>query len=131
MDKVIGACGFIATGSSCVSDLLREFDENVFYDKYEFSFIHAPDGIEDLAYHLNEGSSKIAAANAAIHRFRRLCKIYMRRMQQMTGNQFKSLTEDYLKKIIQSSWYGCAYIDYTLYNYLEKSVFLRQTIKFL
>ena len=33
---IIGACGFGATGSSVLTDLLREYDDIQVYDTFEF-----------------------------------------------------------------------------------------------
>jgi len=122
MDKTIGACGFSATGSSSVVDFLKEFDENIVFDDFEFYLTYTPDGIEDFAYHLNEGSSRIASSNVAIHRYKRLCEVFMDRMYRATGNKFKTLTDEYLKSIIQTSWYGGGvFTDNTLYPYWTKS----------
>ena len=41
---VIGTCGFGSTGSSAVSDYLKEFDENCTLDRAEFTIVHFPDG---------------------------------------------------------------------------------------
>ena len=51
---VIGACGFVGTGSSALTDLLREYDEVAVFDQIEFNISYYPDGIEDLDYQINE-----------------------------------------------------------------------------
>ena len=51
----IGACGFSSTGSSAVTDILKEYDDNVVLDKAEFTLTWCADGIEDLHYHMFEG----------------------------------------------------------------------------
>jgi hypothetical protein len=107
MDKTIGVCGFVATGSSSVSDFLKEFDENQVFDDFEFKLLTIPDGIEDLAYHLHEGGSKALSAIIAIERFKDLCSgKFMENLERAANRKFKLLTDAYLKGIIQTEWYG-------------------------
>jgi hypothetical protein len=116
MDKIIGVCGFISTGSSAVSDLLKEFKENIVFDDFEFDFTYIPDSIEDLAYHLNEGSSKIESSIVALARFKKLSNIrYLNKINKETNNKFRLLTKEYINKITQVEWYGKHHIDFILY----------------
>ena len=47
---IIGVCGFCSTGSSAVSDYLKEFKENQVLDMLEFTLAYIPDGLGDLEY---------------------------------------------------------------------------------
>lgn len=107
MGITIGACGFSGTGSSAVCDFLKEFDENVVLDDFEFSLSYKPDGLEDLRYHLLEGSSKYTSSAAALYRFQQLCKRYgVRNFEKLSNYQFLRLSEKYREKLIQASWIG-------------------------
>ena len=52
---IIGACGYGATGSSAVYDLIREFEgiQSLPFDS-EFIYCYQVDGLQDLQYHLTE-----------------------------------------------------------------------------
>lgn len=92
----IGVCGFFSTGSSCVSDFLKEFDENVVLDDIEFTLPFMPDGIDDLRYHLHEGSLKFQSSVVAIERFRKLCKNNnLRMLKRATNGKFEEITVGY------------------------------------
>ena len=49
---IIGSCGYGATGSSVLTDLLREYDDIQVYDNFEFVIAYRVDGLQDLEYHL-------------------------------------------------------------------------------
>jgi hypothetical protein len=118
MDKTIGVCGFISTGSSAVSDFLKEFDENIVLDDFEFVLSYIPDGIEDLAYHLHEGFSKHWSSIVALKRFKRLYNSkYMQSFEIATHGKFKTLSDIYIKNIIQVEWRGISYIDFIAYPF--------------
>lgn len=107
MSYVIGTCGFCATGSSAVTDYLKEFDDVVTLDNFEFTLPYRTDGLQDLAFHLHEGSVKHNSAWIAIKRFKKLCYGYgCRELKRDTHGEFVKLTEDYLKSIIQAEWVG-------------------------
>ena len=69
---IIGTCGFGSTGSSAVSDYLREFDENSVLDKIEFDIMYCPDGLADLEYHIINPFSITSGSICSIDRFRYL-----------------------------------------------------------
>jgi hypothetical protein len=73
---IIGTCRFCSTGSSAVSDYLKEFDENQVLDRLEFTMVYLPDGLEDLDYHLNKNVNRDDNCGIAIPRFRRFMRTY-------------------------------------------------------
>jgi hypothetical protein len=130
MNYTIGVCGFGATGSSCVTDFLKEFDENIVLDDIEFFLPYFPDGIDDLAYHLHAGSLKFQSSIVAIERFQKLCKNNsMRFMKRATHGQFEKLTQNYLQKIIQLDWYCYCNIDNFLLYPIQKNILIGNIIK--
>ena len=66
---IIGSCGYGATGSSVLTDLLREFDDVQVYDEFEFVLAYMVDGLEDLEYHLMKQYAKNCSGDYAIERF--------------------------------------------------------------
>ena len=103
----IGACGFSSTGSSAVTDILKEYDDNVVLDKAEFTLTWCADGIEDLHYHMFEGCRRDLSDRIAIERFtQRFCKKSIDSYQTLTKGRFSQLTEKYIDDITQVKWIG-------------------------
>jgi hypothetical protein len=103
-NQIIGVCGYSSSGSSAVTDLLREFSDANVLDSLEFSLTYYPDGLDDLDWHLNHNFGKHFQA-LPIRRFRRLTgsRGFMRKIDKNTMN---ALTDEFLQKIIQVRWKG-------------------------
>lgn len=105
----IGTCGFGSSGSSAVSDYLREFDENSVADKVEFTVSFCPDGLVDLEYHVMHPHSRTTDSVCAISRFRYMMqkrKGYLTRNTSITPKQIHDVTEAFLEAITQVKWRG-------------------------
>lgn len=107
---VIGTCGFGSTGSSAVSDYLKEFNENCVMDGIEFTLTFVPDGLIDLEYHLMYPHSRTSDSICAIERFRYmiLCKRgrYITKKTGISMQELRRITDDFLDSITQVSWPG-------------------------
>ncbi len=106
---IISTCGFGSTGSSAVSDYLRECNDIEVLDGIEFDISTIPDGIEDLEYHCVLRHSRINSSVYAIQRFRKLINNYSKTWCRETSLKHKDLmklTEDYLSAISQLSFVG-------------------------
>lgn len=107
MSEVIGVCGYSGTGSSAVSDLLKEYPENQVIDQCEFILPYEPDGLMDLEYHLTTGMSKFSSSNTAIYRFRKAVRGgQFRFIRELTRGQLVPLSDVYLSRIVQCTWVG-------------------------
>lgn len=106
---IIGTCGFCSTGSSAVSDYLKEFDEIQVVDKVEFTFAYLPDGLEDLYYHLSKCVIRDDSCTIAIPRFRRFIEHYSRSLSvhtKLKKDDLMNITDEFLKSITQMTWKG-------------------------
>jgi len=115
---IIGTCGFCSTGSSAVSDYLKEFDENQVLDRLEFTMVYLPDGLEDLDYHLNKNINRDDNCCIAIPRFRRFMRTYEHMLAVHSGipeSAIKEKTEDFLNSLIQMKWKSTRRSDRLLY----------------
>lgn len=104
---IIGTCGFASTGSSAVSDYLKEFDENQVLDQFEFTIPYLPDGLEDLEYHLIHHICRDDSCGIAIPRFRRFIKLYEPYLNQsfhFSPQQLSETTERFIDSIVQLKW---------------------------
>jgi hypothetical protein len=110
MFKTIGACGYIATGSSAICDLLKEFDEFCVLDDFEMMLAYYPDGLCDLDWHLNVKSAK-ECGMVAISRFRKLVrnKLFMRHIKKR--KQLIQLSDEFINSIVRLRWRGLAIED--------------------
>ncbi len=103
----IGACGFSSTGSSVVTDVLKEYDDNIVLDCVEFTLTWCADGIEDMRYHMFEGCRRDLSNRIAIERFvRRFSRKELDNYQLLTHGEFDQLTEKYIDDITQVQWIG-------------------------
>lgn len=115
---IIGTCGFCSTGSSAVSDYLKEFNENQVLDKLEFAMTYLPDGLEDLDYHLNKNINRDDNCGISIPRFRRFMRTYEHMLSKCSGMPEKKIrmkTEEYLDSLIQMKWKSIRRSDVLLY----------------
>lgn len=107
MKYTIGACGFSGTGSSAVSDYLKEFDENIVLDSLEFSIPYLMDGLQDLRYHLHEGGMRDFQCRLAIKRYLDLCNsMQLKDFQRATHGKFRTLSKQYINDLIQFEFVG-------------------------
>ena len=109
MNRTVGICGYVKTGSSTITQLLREFDEIQVLNDIEFDLTYFPDGLEDLEYHL-KNYHKYMSPVLAIHRFRKLVK-KMNGYKRAAGEKFISAADVFLNRITQVSWNGNGNID--------------------
>ena len=112
---IIGTCGFCSTGSSAVSDYLREFEENQVIDNLEWTLTYLPDGLEDLEYHLTKNINRDDSCAIAIPRFRRLMQYYFEKQIPLPRNEARGITESFLNEIIQMKWRSVRRTDSLLY----------------
>lgn len=115
---VIGTCGFCSTGSSAVSDYLREFDENQVLDRFEFTMVYLPDGLEDLDYHLNKNINRDDNCCIAIPRFIRAMKTSEHMLSVIAGlpeSEVHKKTLAFVDSIVQMRWKSKRRTDSLLY----------------
>lgn len=112
---VIGTCGFGSTGSSAVSDYLKEFDENCTLDRAEFNIVYCPDGLLDLEYHLMHPHSRVSDSNCALERFKFMIVKkrgnYLSKKMGISKKELDTMTSSFIEKLTQVSWPG--YQNYT------------------
>lgn len=105
---IIGSCGYGATGSSVLTDLLREYDDVQVYDNFEFVLSYRVDGLEDLEYHLMKQYAKNLSGDFAIKRFIEMSKCYMTPFinKPCDGRRFHQLSKKFIDEITQVSYKG-------------------------
>lgn len=103
---IVGTCGFGSTGSSAVTDYLKEYDTFQVLDDIEFTWVSAVDGLIDLDYHLNHPHSRTADSIHAIFRYRKLCERRAASLRKVgvPSDLFLESMEKFLKSIVTVSW---------------------------
>ncbi len=114
--KIIIPTGYMGSGSSAITDLLREYPRlNTKNADFEYIFLHAPDGLFDLEKKLLENNNAIRS-DEAIKAFRTLMeKLFIYRGWWPAGydhaisKDFLEIVENYLNSIstvkFEGNWY--------------------------
>lgn len=129
---IIGACGYGATGSSVICDLLQEYNDVQVFDTFESWWSYRVDGLEDLEYHLMKHYSKGESCDAAIRRFLRRSKCYMVPFihKPCNGKKFYDLSKQFIDEITQFNFLGCYTADVCT-GYLIRDIFAFASKKIL
>lgn len=111
--KIIVPTGYMGSGSSAVTDLLREiscFENN--NGSFEFIFMHCPDGLFDLEDKLLYGNNAIRS-DEAIHRFRAMmlclykCKNYWPGMyKEHISSSFIDYVDEFIGQLTTAEFVG-------------------------
>lgn len=104
---IVGACGFGSTGSSAVTDYLKEYNSFQVLDKIEFTWVSCVDGLIDLDYHVNHPHNRTSDSIWAIERYKQLCHRKVATSLQRAGVSKEALQQsidDFLSTIVQTSW---------------------------
>ena len=106
---VISTCGFGETGSSAVTDYLKECSGIQVSDNFEFTVSTAVDGLEDLGYFLMEKGARQGTSIYAIQRFEKLVNKRKKGWSVQTGisqKEVEDATQEFLDKITQVRYVG-------------------------
>jgi len=107
--KLITCTGYGATGSSVVSDLLKEFEDVKSFGDFEFRFIQDPHGLRDLEYGLFENNNRLNTdyhIKQFIKYFNFLSKSFHYHYESYFNGQFKHISNEFIKDIIDVEWDG-------------------------
>lgn len=124
---IIGACGYGATGSSAVKDLLKEFSNVQVLDRAESMFAFKVDGLQDLEFHLMKQYSREISGDIAIKRFRdqsRFANTPFVKKIYLDPQKYKKDTDIFLDSIIQTYYMGMENADYENVNRLQSIIAL-------
>ena len=107
---IITTTGNYGTGSSAITDLLKECENVSCKSDYEIRFLHDPDGIGDLEYHMF-GDTNRHTTSHAIKSFLRaqkdLDQVWIfKRYRKYFGPKFMEYTNEYVNNIVSLSYNG-------------------------
>lgn len=103
---IVGTCGFGSTGSSVVTDYLKEFDTFQVLDNIEFTWVSAVDGLIDLDFHLNFPHNRTSDSINAIYRYKKLCERKAKSLNKLgvPSTSFLASVERFLESIVTVNW---------------------------
>ena len=112
----LGICGVGYSGSGAVLDLLKDYEDVIVADKVELSFTFKPDGLNDLRRAITIEPTRHWSSDTAIRRFIQFMKRKRRIYDRATNGEFRYLSNEFVKKIVQVKWPG-----YTGTHYYQDS----------
>lgn len=116
MKKIIIPTGYMGSGSSAITDLLREYPKiNTKNADFEFIFLHAPNGLFDLEDKLLNNNNAIRS-DEALKTFENFMQsLYEYRgwwpagYKQTVSNDIDIIVDNYIKSLISSEFTGTWY----------------------
>jgi hypothetical protein len=136
MNKIIVPTGYMGSGSSAVTDYVKEFENcNCPNGTYEYVFLHCPNGLFDLEDQLLIGNNAIKS-DYSIRSFYRQMKIlydkkyyWVGNYKKIVGPNFLKITQNFLDEIVQYKYKGFWYVDEELNNNMFWKLLLQKPIK--
>ena len=104
---IIGACGFGATGSSVVTDYLKEFDCVTVKDDLEFNYVTLSDGLLYLEDRLMHPKGRTGDSINGFRRFEELVqnKKHMYQAHGLSAECFEESARKFIDAITMTKWY--------------------------
>lgn len=104
---IIGACGFGSTGSSIITDYLKEFDNIVVKDDLEFTYVSGVDGLIDLERAVMTPHTRTAESIIAIRRYMEMVNKKKKYFEKrgFSVNHFVDSAQSFVDAITMSRWY--------------------------
>lgn len=127
---IIGACGFGSTGSSVITDYLKEYDSFQVLDDIEFSWVSGVDGLIDLDFHVNHPHNRTMDSIYAIDRYRSMCNSKLNKFRKagIHPKEFIKLTDEFLDSIIMASWEWNLHEPSHLWDRVKRYIYYRLSI---
>ena len=110
MQKIITCAGYHGSGSSAITDLLKEFNNCESMGSYEFRFIQDPFGISDLEYQIVENFHRLNSGYY-LKKFKKKVdnlsgKFMIKRYEKFFNDNFKKYSYEYINNLTKVTWNG-------------------------
>ena len=102
--KIVTCAGFGGSGSSAITDLLKEFNNIESLGDFEFTLAHELDGLSDLEYYLVDNKHRLNC-DMAIFRFKELVN-RIENGYNLYIKDFKKISYEYISKLTYLTWNG-------------------------
>lgn len=128
-NRIITCASFGGTGSSVITDLLKEFNNVKSMGDYEFSILYDVDGISDLEHYIVEDFHRLKT-DEGIYRFKKLVKILEKGYSEYFGSNFKEISQEYIRDLVDISWLGNWHMHQYRYSNLRRILMYKIPEKF-
>ena len=114
--KFISCASYYGTGSSAITDLISEYESVYSFTDEEIRFLHDPDGIDDLYYHIVENPNRHNSGHS-IKRYKRLVDFYSgswwygKKYSRLFGDNWKKISYEYIDSLVDFSYKGGWFYD--------------------
>ncbi|OJJ29482.1 sulfotransferase domain-containing protein [Campylobacter concisus] len=112
--QIITSTGYGGTGSSAITDLLKEFDSGISMGDAEFWFLQDYDGVSDLEYYLIDGNHR-SKVSMAISKFIKYIKTHSAFYNKFFGENFIKYSNEYINSLVDAR-FRKALSDYEVSN---------------
>lgn len=133
--KIITCASYYGSGSSALTDLVAEYKNVKDLSDFEFRFLHDPDGVSDLEYHLCECHNRHNSGHA-LKRFIRLANynkgnFFTKRYESYFNNQFGKLTDEYVDSLTDFKFNGWWFQDLFDFgeDYYYRHIFINKILR--
>ena len=108
--KLITCASYFGTGSSALTDLISEYTPVHPNNEFEFRFIHDPDGVRDLEYHLVENHNR-EGSGTALKRFVKTVKFnsgtwFNKKYEKYFHGKYKEISDKYIANLTDFKYKG-------------------------
>ena len=121
--KIVTCTGYGSTGSSVITDLLKEFDNVNSLGDFEFTFLSTVNGVRDLEYGLFELNNR-SNVDIYIKRFMKemnhLSHYGINHYEKWFNGNFEKLSLEFIHSIIDVEWNG-----YNMMDIRDESIFVK------
>ena len=123
MRKTIISCtGYGGSGSSAITDLMKEFNSGISLGDSEFWFLQGYDGISDLEHHLIDGNHR-SKANLAIQNFKKYVYQNEKFYSNFFGDAYLKYSMEYIDSLIDARFKKSISQYEVSNNFLKKLIF--------
>lgn len=134
--KLITCASYFGTGSSALTDLMSEYDTVHPNNEFEFRFIHEPDGVRDLEYHLVQNHNR-EVSGTALKRFVKLVKFnsgtwFNKKYEAYFHGKYNEISQKYIEDLTDFKYKGFWAFDLanrSRFSYYFISIFNKINIK--
>jgi len=128
---IIGACGFGATGSSVVTDYLKEYDNIIVKDDLEFTYLKSLDGMLFLERAVMNPYNRTGDSIAAIRRFQELVKRKKHSYEKhgLSSEVFEQSAKDFIDAITMTKWHWTSRVEKKGWRYSPTNILRKYMLK--
>lgn len=134
--KIITCASYYGTGSSALTDLVSEYHTVHPNDEFEFRFVHDPDGISTLEYHLVDHPNR-EVSGYALKRFVEYSRFnagtwFNKKYEKFFHGHYREITQKYIDKLTDLKFKGFWQFDLSskgMFKYYFLGIFNKFFIK--